>query len=189
MDELVVVTYPQPLPIEARPVEHMEVPDGTVGLAYYFRGHLIARGVISSEAVEAIRRLLKNPIPVALAASEDEDGNIDGRVCLVLPVKGDELQEGEEEGPEEPWKASVPAPPWESGGAGTAPGDPVEDGEEGEDGKAHVALLPIGNVVRHANDRHHPDVVGDAREMLENLLSGQARDAVQKAIDDLLGSL
>lgn len=190
MDELVVVTYPQPLPIEARPVDHMEAPEGTVGLAYYFRGHLIARGVISEEAVDAVRKLLKNPIPVALAASEDEDGNIDGRVCLVLPVKG-QGREDEDEGPDEPWKASVPVPPWEAEGKAGPGGTPAaeEEEEEEEDGKAHVALLPIGNVVRNASDRHHPDVVGDAREMLENLLSGQARDAVQKAIDDLLGSL
>lgn len=185
MDELVVVTYPQPLPIEARPVDHIEAPEGTVGLAYYFRGHLIARGVISEEAVDAVRKLLKNPIPVALAASEDEDGNIDGRVCLVLPVKGSQVREEEDEGPDEPWKASVPTPPWEGG---NGPGGPDVEEEE-EEGKAHVALLPIGNVVRSASDRHHPDVVGDAREMLENLLSGQARDAVQKAIDDLLNSL
>jgi hypothetical protein len=43
--------------------------------------------------------------------------------------------------------------------------------------------------VRNSRDRHHSDVAGDAREMLENLLAGQARDADQKAIDDLLKSL
>jgi len=39
-------------------------------------------------------------------------------------------------------------------------------------------------------DRNHPDdPVGDAREMLGNLLSGKAQDAVAKAIDDLLRSI
>lgn len=179
MDELVVVTYPQPLPIEIRPVENGTVPDGAVGLSYYFRGNLIARGIIAEDAVPAVERLLRDPVPVALAASEDKDGNIDGRVCLVLPMKSDGTGGAEDA---EPWKASVPVPPWESGGGDTAVG-----GEEGED--AQVALLPIGNVIRNARDRHHPDVAGDAREMLENLLSGQARDAVSKAIDDLLDSL
>lgn len=184
MDELIVVTYPQPLSIEARPVEHDSVPEGTVGLAYYFRGNMIARGIISHEALEAIERLLENPIPVALAASEDDDGNIEARVCLVLPVKA-EGEGPEDRAAEEPWKESVPTPPWEEAG-----GSPVaEEGETEEDGQAQVALLPIGNVVRSSADRQHPDVAGDAREMLENLLSGKARDAVAKAIDDLLNSL
>lgn len=187
MDELVVVTYPQPLPIEARTLEQDDVPEGATGLAYFFRGHLIARGVISSEAVTAIHNLLENPVPVALAASEDDDGNIDGRVCLVLPVNGEGGQGGDGP-PEEAWKQSVPAPPWESGGGGINDGPSSgEDGDEDEDG--HVALLPIGNVVRHVQDRHHPDVAGDAKEMLENLLAGQAKDAVKKAIDDLLNSI
>ncbi|MEN8376511.1 MAG: hypothetical protein ABFS34_13780 [Gemmatimonadota bacterium] len=190
MDELIVVTYPQPLTIEARRMDHHTVPDDGIGLAYYFRGNVIARGVVSREGLEAIDKLLRTPVPVALAASEDEDGNIDARVCLVLPVQGQGEDGADDEGAEEPWRNSVPsasfedsvpAPPWEQDD-----GSPY--GGEGGD-KAHVALLPIGNVVRSSADRHHSDVAGDAREMLENLLAGQARDADQKAIDDLLRSL
>jgi hypothetical protein len=45
-------------------------------------------------------------------------------------------------------------------------------------------------VVRSARQRNHPgDVAGDAREMLENLLLGRARDAVSEAIEDLLRGL
>lgn len=191
MDELIVVTYPQPLSIEARRVDHHAVPDDGIGLAYYFRGHIIARGVVSREGLEAIDKLLRAPVPVALAASEDEHGNIDARVCLVLPVQRQAGEEPTDEGgEEEAWRESVPsasyedsvpAPPWEQEG-GSSYG-------EGDGDRAHVALLPIGNVVRNSRDRHHSDVAGDAREMLENLLAGQARDADQKAIDDLLKSL
>jgi hypothetical protein len=50
--------------------------------------------------------------------------------------------------------------------------------------------LPIGNVVRQARERHHPDdVARDLHDMLVNLMEGRARDAVSKAIDDLLNSL
>lgn len=185
MDGLIVVAYPQPLAIEARPIAHEQAPEGSVALAYYYRGHLIARSVVAPEAADAIRTLLNNPVPVALAATEDDSGNIDGRVCLVLPVDGDQAQEGEDQEPGEPWKASVPAPPPEvessyAGAGGTGP-----DGE-----RPSVALLPIGNVIRSSGDRNHPDdVAGDAREMLENLLAGRARDSVSKIIDDLLDSI
>lgn len=190
MDELIVVTYPQPLSIEARRVDHHAVPEDGIGLAYYFRGNVIARGVVSREGLQAIDKLLRSPVPVALAASEDEDGNIDARVCLVLPVQGHGSDESSEDGEDEAWRESVPSASWED----SVPAPPWEQDDdspygEGEGDRAHVALLPIGNVVRSSRDRHHPDVAGDAREMLENLLSGQARDADQKAIDDLLKSL
>ncbi|HSH44689.1 MAG TPA: hypothetical protein VK966_02475 [Longimicrobiales bacterium] len=167
-------------------MRHSAVPEGAVGLGYYYDDRLIARGVVSSNALETIQALLSNPVSVALAAREDEEGNIDGRICLVLPVEPDGESEADElAGPDdEAWRASIPTPPPEvegeygDGGSG-----------EGEDGP-QFALLPIGNVVRPAGDRRHPeDVAHDAREMLDNLLAGHARDAVQKAIDDLLNSI
>lgn len=182
MDHLVIVTYPEPLSIEARAIEHDAVPDGNVGLAYFYDDHMIARSVIDSDAMDSINSLLRNPVMVALAASEDEDGNIDARVCLVLPVEGDAAARAEPEEEDEPWKASVPAPPPEIGSD--------YDSADGDEEKPKMALLPIGNVVRNMGDRNHPDdVAADASEMLRNLLLGQARDAVQKAIDDLLNSL
>ncbi len=181
MDQLVVVTYPEPLRIETRPIEHFSVPDGAVGLGYYHDGHLIARGVVAPDSVDAIKGLLDEPISLALAATEDDEGNIDARVCLVLPMEG---LSGEEEGEEEdaePWKASVPPPPMEL---------EDEDGEEEGDEEPRVALLPIGNVVRSSSDRNHPEEVEvDVWEMLENLVKGKAEDAARKAIDDLLRNL
>jgi hypothetical protein len=181
MDGLVVVAYPQPISIEARRIAPDGVPEGSIALAYYYRGHMIARSVVAPDAADAIHTLLSNPVPVALAATEDGEGNIDGRICLVLPMEGDELTA--EERPDadaEPWRASVPPPPAE-----------IESGYNGgTEDRPSVALLPIGNVIRNVRDRNHPqDVAGDAREMLENLLAGRARDSVQKAIDDLLDSI
>lgn len=185
MDSLVVVTYPQPLRIEARPIADVEVPAGSIALGYYHAGRVLARGVVSEDAVEAITGLLRKPVSLALAATEDEERNIEARVCLVLPVDAEELRGPEEdEASDEPWKASVPAPP-ELGESWAE--DDVPATEEPE--QPQLALLPIGNAVRGARDRHHQDVLGDAREMLENLLAGRGRDAVHKAIDDLLDSL
>ena len=173
MEQLVVVTHPDPVVLEARPIDDVNAPDGSVALGYYYDGHVRARGVVANDAVDAIHGLLRTPVSVALAATEDEDGNIDARVCLVLPVDQDEAQSDEE--PEEPWRASVPRPP-------------MEIGTDYED-KPRLALLPIGNAVRGARHRNHPDVAGDAREMLSNLLAGRTQDAVSRAIDDLLDSL
>jgi len=183
---LVVVAHPEPLEIEARPIEHEAVPPGALGLAYFYRGRLIARGIVAPDALEAIRLLLSAPVPVALAATEDEQGNIEARICLVLPVDPEELRrraEEEEDEAREPWKASLPPlPPGIESGSGPEPG--------AASGRPHIALLPIGSAVRSARDRRHPDdIVADVREMLDNLLAGRGRDAVAKAIDDLLESI
>ncbi|MEJ2185307.1 MAG: hypothetical protein P8Z36_05145 [Gemmatimonadota bacterium] len=182
MDQLVVVPYPRRITLEARSIEHNELREGAVGLAYYYHGNVVARSAVSEEAVGTIHALLKEPVSVALAAQEDDDGNIEARFCLVLPMDRDTpaAMDEEEEEEDEPWKASVPQPPPE------IESDYAVD-EENE--RPQFALLPIGNVVRSADDRHHGNVAGDAREMLDNLLAGRAKDAVQKAIDDLLDSI
>jgi hypothetical protein len=179
VEQLIVVTHPTPIEVDARALEHEAVPDGSVGLAYFHGERLIARGIVTEDALVAIRSLLHEPVSLALAASEDDGGNIDARVCLVLPLDSEALRGAEsDEEPDEPWRASVPEVP------------SFEDTLEGEEKPPHLALLPIGNVVRSARQRNHPgDVAGDAREMLENLLLGRARDAVSEAIEDLLRGL
>jgi hypothetical protein len=181
VEQLVVVTHPEPVQLEARPMDAISIPDGSTALGYYHRGNILARGVVSNDALEAIEGLLEEPVSVALAATEDDEGNIEARICLVLPVDPEDAkqQSDDEEDTSEPWRASVPEPPrigesWD---------------ENTEEVQPKLALLPIGNAVRGARDRHHPDVAGDVRDMLYNLLPGRARDAVSKAIDDLLNSL
>ena len=177
MEDLVFVTYPDPVEIEARPIEHEAVPEGSVGLGYYYRDRLIARGIVTPDAVDAIGTLLQGPVSVALAASEDDRGNIDARFCLVLPV--DAEAEAEDE-PHEPWRDGIT-----SGTEAWRGDEPQEDGAV----EPQLALLPIGHVVRSARDRQHESVADDARDMLANLIEGRAQDAVTKAIDDLLNNL
>ncbi len=185
MDHLVVVPHPTPIELEARSIRHNAVPEGAVGLGYYYDDRLIARSVVASNALETIQTLLETPVSVALAAREDEEGNIDGRICLVLPVDEEEGEDGAGvgDGESEPWKSSVPTPPTE-----------IESdyggGPEGDEEGPRFALLPIGNVIRPTEDRHHPgELAHDVKEMLENLLTGGGEDAVQKAIEDLLNSI
>lgn len=176
MEQLVVITHPDPVVIEARAIDDVTTPDGSVALGYYYEGHVLARGIVTAEALAAIHGLLQEPVSLALAATEDDSGNIEARVCLVLPVEEGEDNPGDgEDEPDEPWKASVPPPPAEM------------DSEYAD--RPKLALLPIGNAVRGFGNRNHPDVAGDAREMLSNLLTGRTHDAVARAIDDLLDSL
>jgi hypothetical protein len=175
LEQLIVVTHPDPVVLEARPIADVETTSDSVALGYYHDGHVLARGVVANEALDAIQGLLSEPVSLALAATEDDAGNIDARVCLVLPVDPDD-SDASDEGPDEPWRASVPGPPGNLGA-----GD--------YDERPRLALLPIGHAVRGASHRNHVDVAGDVREMLTNLLTGQSRDAVARAIDDLLGSL
>ena len=188
MQPVVVVTYPHALELEVEKLDHQSTPENTTGLAYYFRGGLIARGVVSDDAVESIESLVNDPVHLALAAQEDDRGNIDGRLCLVLPLElGRQLMKEDEGEPEEPWKASVPAPPSEIDTYGSSK---KKDTDEADNGQPQIALLPIGNIVRSHEARNHPDdVSADAREMLANLLAGQGQDAVRRAIDDLLDSI
>jgi hypothetical protein len=186
VDEMVVVTHPEPIRLEARPIEHHSVPEGEVALAYYHEGRLLARGVVSPEAVKAINGILTDPVSVALAATEDDEGNIEARLCLVLPVDPDKWPTDEDDVPEEPWRSSLPTAPSFDADFDHSAAETDEDEED----TPRVALLPIGNVVRNARDRHHPESIAhDVREMLINLMEGKASDAVEKAIDDLLRSL
>jgi hypothetical protein len=187
MEELIVVTHPEPIVLEARPLDTETSDEGNVALAYYHDGHLLARGFVATEAVKAIEGILASPVSVALAATEDQSGNIDARFCLVLPVDPDSFPaEDEEDGPaDEAWRSSIPATPAFAPAYEESP----ESAEDGED-RPRVALLPIGNVVREARERHHPDdIARDLRDMLVVLMEGRAKDAVSKAIDDLLSSL
>lgn len=203
-DELIVVTHPELVQLEVRPLETELPGEGDVALAYYHEGNLLARGFVASEAVKAIHGILSNPVSVALAATEDQSGNIEARFCLVLPFEGDEFAiedpDEDDETPSEPWRASLAATP--QFGTDYAADGPVhhddddldddddEDEEDDDDDTPRVALLPIGNVVRNARERHHPDdMAQDLRDMLLNLMEGRAKDAVTKAIDDLLSSL
>lgn len=189
MEDLIVVTHPEPILLEARPLAVEAAEAGNVALAYYHDGHLLARGFVASEAMSAIEGILSNPVSIALAATADQNGNIDARFCLVLPVDSefrvdeDEAGEGESH---EAWRSSLPDTPlFESAFEQSYDAD-ADDGEE----RPRVALLPIGNIIREASERHHPDdVARDLHDMLQNLMEGRAQDAISKAIDDLLNSI
>jgi len=175
MDPFVVVTHPEPLLLEARPIEAADLPPDDVALGFFHHDVLVARGVVPPPAVTPLNQLLSSPVTVALAVSRDDAGNIDGRLCVVIrmPEAGPRPEPDE---PAEPWKSSVPDLP------------PGVESEERSNG-AQFALLPLGNVVRSAANCRFTELDEEARDMLESLIAGRGRDAVSRAIDDLLDSL
>lgn len=173
MDPFVVVTHPEPLQLDVRPVETTESTGGQMALAFYHHENLLARGAVPPQALDPLAQLLANPVTVALAVTQDDQGNVDGRLCVVLRMPdGPPAREPEE--PEEPWKSSVPDLP---------------PGVESQEPASQLALLPLGNVVRSAANCRFPELADEARDMLENLLAGRGRDAISRAIDDLLDSI
>ena len=175
MEPFVVVTHPDPIMLQARAVDTDRVPANHVAIGFFTGDNLVARGAVPPNAVEPLRQLLSRPVTLALAATQDDAGNIDARVCIVLPYPEDAAEATESD---EPWKSSVPELP-----------EGIESRSGPDPDSPRLALLPLGNVVRQARNRNHEEVAADAREMLDNLLHGRARDAVARAIDDLLDSI
>ena len=173
MDNFVVIRHREPVQLEARRIEHEAVPADQVALGFFVDDRLVARGAVPHAAMAPLSELLSQPVTLALAVAADDGGNIDGRVCVVLPVPADDSTE--DPAADEPWKASLP--PLPSG---------IESDENRDDSIRRLVLLPLGHVVRSAENRKHADLAEDARDMLHNLLAGGGRDAVSKAIDDLL---
>jgi hypothetical protein len=175
MDGFLVVTYPTLIRLEAKRIDHDSVPQGHIALGYYSGDNLVARGVVPPAALDPLYDLLSRPIKLAIAVAEDGQRNIEGRVCVVLP-----LAEERANGPEEvePWRTSVPEVP-----------EGIETDAETESAPERLVLLPLGQVVRSAGNRKHGELADDARDMLDTLVSGKAQDAVSRAIDDLLRSI
>lgn len=173
MEPVIVVTHGRPLHVVARQLEGGTATTDTIALGYFVGDHLIARGVIAASALDTLQEVLREPVTLALAADEDDAGNIDARVCIVVRLESSGTRDGVETS--EPWRASVPAPPFE-----TDPSTPDP---------RSLALVPLGDVVRSAQNRTHDSLAGDVRDMLANLLHGRSRSAVDQAIDDLLNSL
>ena len=173
--EAVFVTTATPVQIRIAPFADERVPDGSA-LASYLGDRMIARCAMPREAVERLLELdlFAEPLPLALLAYEEEPG-LQCRLFALVPATA--LADAEAE--DEPWKGSVPS--FEE-----SLGD-----DDDEPGETEVAPILLGNIVRFAGDRKHPeDLTAEAVDILQKVVTGgPLTDANSKAIDDLLGSL
>jgi len=174
--EAVFVTTASPVQLRVAPFADERVPDGSA-LASYLGDRMIARCAMPREAVERLMELdlFAEPLPLALLAYEEEPG-LQCRLFALVPATA--LADAETE--DEPWKGSVPS--FE---------ESLEDEDDDAPGETEVAPILLGNIVRFAGDRKHPeDLTAEAVDILQRVVTGgPLTDANTKAIDDLLGSL
>jgi hypothetical protein len=175
--EAVFVTTATPVQIRVAPIDDERVPDGSA-LAAYLGERMIARCAMPREAVDRLMELdlFSRPLPLALLAYEEEPG-LQCRLFALVPTTA--LADSDSD--DEPWKGSVPS--YEDALA-------ASEDEDG-DGETEVAPILLGNIVRFAGDRKHPeDLTAEAVDILQKVIAGgPLADANAKAIDDLLGSL
>ena len=174
MSDLVLAATDRPLPIEMKRLEDDRVPAGLVGLGSYLGDRLIARCAVPDEVVEFIERnqIFAEPVPLVLAGREEAPGlqcRLFAVVAVTPPVEG--------EAEPEPWADSVP-------GAGFEAANAVEEDEQNGPGQGMIFL---GEIVRFARDRVHPENLGfEVADVLRRLVEGKTTEVVDRALDDLL---
>ncbi len=171
-------------PVELRValVEDDRTPDGMVCMGTYCGERLVARCVMPPEAWAQVEEfgLFEQPVKVVLVAREAAPG-LQCQLYAMVPVP-----EAEEEVPEEPWASSVPGAGYD---AAVADDDEEEEAEDEEEGPPEdVTPLPLGNIVRFARDRAHPDSLPhEAADILMKVIEGKTSEVVDRALADLLG--
>lgn len=180
----VLVAASTPIRIRVEPVEDDRTPTGSVCLGTFIGERLVGRRVAPSEALDELREfhLFDDPVHLGLVAFEDSPG-LQCRLLALLPPERFPLSDGtDDEGEEggEPWRASVPAPPFER-----TPSRVDGDAPDLEDGAAVPVYL--GNIVRLSRDRKHPeDLAAEASDILMTVLTGTVSEVVDRVLEDLL---
>lgn len=164
----------EPVQLKVGLVEDDRVPVGMVCMGTYRNGRLVARSVLSPEAWAQIEEhgFFDQPLQVVLVARLAPPG-LQCQLFAMVPLPDEESDE-----PDEPWAASVPSSSYEA----TVEGDPAQN----EDPR--VAPIPLGNIVRYARDRVHPDSLPlETADVLRKIIEGGASEVIDRALADLLG--
>jgi hypothetical protein len=125
--------------------------------------------------------LFDDPVHLGLVAFEDAPG-LQCRLLALLPADRFPMSDEEEGEENEPWRASIPGPAFEQEDA-----SPADEDEDEEDPSAAVPVY-LGNIVRLAKDRKHPeDLAAEASDVLMTVLTGKVSEVVDRVLEDLLG--
>jgi hypothetical protein len=186
----VFVTTREPVNLTVSHMDDSRAPDSSA-LAAYIDGRLVARSAMPPEAIARLvgLHLFDEPVRLGLFAYEEDPG-LQCRLFALVPRASIEADAHASE----PWKASVPS--YEAlAERDDDDDDEVDDDDEDEDdddGDMPFETILLGNIVRFAKDRRHPDdLAAEAVDILQRIIHGaqSLEDADRKAIDDLLGSL
>lgn len=179
----VIVATGDPVPLSPRSIADDRTPEGLLCMGTFIGDRLVARCVVEPEAMDLVREegLFEAPVRLALAAIEAPPG-LQCRLFALVPMP--EEGEGEEEDDETPWASSVPG----SGYEATIREQHGDHGVDPAQGIPMAAVL-LGEVVRFARDRRHPDNLGqEAADVLGRIVHGEVTEVVDRALEDLLGS-
>lgn len=202
----------RPLPLRAHVGGEGPVPEDGVHIQVFRRdtGTRLGQFVAYEDGIDEMLVLFERPRRVGLSCREEYPGLV-GQLVVLIPVseladltKDDLPQMGPDGEREEAWRQSVPEPPkLESGpgiegggsggglepgaaGAGDDPELPSPDDELDEDQPLRFGAVHLGNVVRFAADREHPDdFVDEATDMFESALEGDLPSVTDRLMDEL----
>jgi hypothetical protein len=134
---------------------------------------------------------------IVVGAAWEEDGGVRGELSALLPERAmqaiqDSVSPEDDEGDDEhePWaaSASLTGKSFEDV-IGDADDDEDDDDEVDEGAEPHFPLV-IGAVIRFPENRKYPnDFELEVDDLMRAILEGQAMDAAEKRIDNLLGGI
>ena len=137
---------------------------------------------------------------IVVGAAWEEEGGVRGELSALLPeramqaIQDSVSPEGEEDDDEsEPWaaSASLRGTSYEEVVDSEDDDDDAEsdDDEDDDDSEPHFPLV-IGAVLRFPENRKFPDDFEmEVDDLMRSILEGQAMDAAEKRIDNLLGGI
>ncbi|MEO7456807.1 MAG: hypothetical protein ABIY52_11130 [Gemmatimonadaceae bacterium] len=138
---------------------------------------------------------------IVVGAAWEEEGGVRGELSALLPESAMQAiqdsvspdgEEDEEEREREPWAASAPSFEDASDDDDDEDDDDDDDDlddDEAEDSEPHFPLV-IGAVIRFPENRRFPDDFEmEVDDLMRSILEGQAMDASEKRIDNLLGGI
>jgi hypothetical protein len=169
----------RPVQLSVQLVLDERVPEGMVCMGSFRNGRLIARSVMPPEAWGQIQEyhIFDEPVQVVLVARTAPPG-LQCQLYAMVP-----LPEMDDDEPDEPWSASVPGSTYEASLTGDEDAEVSEGAEDPQ-----VAPIPLGNIVRYARDRVHPESLPlEAVDVLRKIVDGETSELVDRALADLLG--
>jgi hypothetical protein len=166
-----------PVELNVALLEDERTPEGMVCMGTYRNGRLVARCAMPPEAWNQLQehKLFDAPVPVVLVAREAPPG-LQCQLFAMVTLPEELLADDEPE----PWAESVPSSSYEA----TVEGSDAENVDEAEE---RVAPIPLGNIVRFAKDRVHPDSLPlEAVDILRKIIEGRTTEVIDKALEELL---
>lgn len=181
----------RPLPLRLEPIQDERAPDGMSCIGSFLGPKLVARCVVPPDAADFLleRGLFSHPVRLALAAREEPPG-LQCQLFALIELPRDFIAADEDE-EDTPWAESVPGASYDREVSGLPdPGaepsrNPSSDDEGDEEQQAAVFL---GQIVRFAKDRRHPDDLAlETMDVLRTIVQGDVSEVVDKVLEDLLG--